>query len=508
MSSIKTQIENIKTRLNLSEEKHITVTGNSFLVHDSKEQPYNPSATGIAFHNNDNFIRLIIGPYGSGKSTICCAEIIFRSIAIPPCQDGVRRSRWAIVRNTYGDLEATSLKTWLEWFEELGMVHRRLAPRLQYRHEFYDDKGKIELELMFIALDRPDHIRKLKSLELTGVYLNEMSEIPPQALIHFKARVNRYPAQRDCTGDYWSGIIADTNPPDTDHWIYELFEVTHPEGHFIFHQPPALLKTVDGYKENPEADNLEHLKNGSEYYFNMMMGQSEEFIKVYVLGQYGTVVEGKFVYTNYNDDLHSVESIDIYDDETILLAWDFGIVCPACLACQYIAGQLYVIKEFIGEYITVKELYETSVLPFLTQYCQGLPIEALGDPANTYNGIEQLEELGLPVDKAKTNHLEPRISSVRNFLSRLVDGKPAILISRAHCTKLRQGFNGKYCYRRLRVVGEERYQDVPDKTHPHSDIHDCLQYAAMHYNSFTVEVDEAYNYPFEDDRGKSKVGGY
>lgn len=502
------QIEKIKENINLEEKIHLTVDGSSFLVHDSKNKPYKPTKTGIAFHDSNAFVRLMIGPYGSGKSTACCAEIILKAIAMPACNDGVRKARWAIVRNTYGDLEATSLKTWLEWFEELGIVHRRLAPRLQYSHEFYDKNGKVELELMFIALDRPDHIRKLKSLELTGVYLNEVSEIPQLALTHFKARVNRYPAQRDCEKDYWSGIISDTNPPDTDHWLYELFEVTQPEGHQIYHQPPAMIKTENGYEANKEADNLENLKNGAEYYRAMMMGQSEEFIKVYVMGNYGTVVEGRHVYTNYNDDIHSTETVDLYEDETILLAWDFGIVCPACLLCQYVNGQLLVIAEFIGEYITVKELYKQSVLPFLTKYCEGLPIEAVGDPANTYNGIEQLEELGVPIEKAKTNNLEPRISSVRDFLGRLVDGKPAIIVSRSECPKLRQGFNGKYSYKRLKIIGRECYQDIPDKVHPHSDIHDCLQYAAMHYNSFNIQSSDDDDDRWEDDRGRSSVGGY
>ena len=101
-------------------------------------------------------------------------------------------------------------------------------------------------------------------------------------------------------------------------------------------------------------------------------------------------------------------------------------------------------------------------------------------------------------------------SAVRDFLNILVDGKPGFVISRKGCPKLRQGFNGKYAYKRLKVIGEERYQDVPDKNHPHSDIHDCLQYIAMHFKIFENAFDEE-DYVYEEDeefKGKSIVGGY
>jgi hypothetical protein len=47
---------------------------------------------------------------------------------------------------------------------------------------------------------------------------------------------------------------------------------------------------------------------------------------------------------------------------------------------------------------------------------------------------------------------------------------------------LRKGFMGKYCYKRIQVIGDEKYRDVPDKTHPFSDIQDCLQYICYEIN--------------------------
>jgi hypothetical protein len=44
------------------------------------------------------------------------------------------------------------------------------------------------------------------------------------------------------------------------------------------------------------------------------------------------------------------------------------------------------------------------------------------------------------------------------------------------CKVLRKGFAGGYHYRRLKVAGDDRYQDQPNKNE-FSHVHDALQYA-------------------------------
>jgi hypothetical protein len=53
------------------------------------------------------------------------------------------------------------------------------------------------------------------------------------------------------------------------------------------------------------------------------------------------------------------------------------------------------VKEFIGEYETITDIFKSSVLPFLNMYCKGWPIDVVGDPADTAQGREQLRELGI-----------------------------------------------------------------------------------------------------------------
>ena len=64
-----------------------------------------------AFHGSDAFVRGVLGPIGSGKSVACVMEIMRRAQQQRPGADGIKRSRWAVIRNTYGELRDTTLKT-------------------------------------------------------------------------------------------------------------------------------------------------------------------------------------------------------------------------------------------------------------------------------------------------------------------------------------------------------------------------------------------------------------
>jgi hypothetical protein len=63
---------------------------------------------------------------------------------------------------------------------------------------------------------------------------------------------------------------------------------------------------------------------------------------------------------------------------------------------------------------------------------------------------------------------------VAGALSRLIDGKPGLIVSPA-CKVLRKGFAGGYRFKRLKVVGDDRYHDASDKN-AYSHVHDALQY--------------------------------
>ncbi len=499
LANSRQQLDSLRESMRRQDSQHIKFDEKETILYaGDKNRIYIPTTTGQLGHNDDSFVRLIIGPYGSGKSTWCCHEIIRRACAMPVWSSGRRRSRWAIVRNTSGELQSTTLQTWLTWFGELGDIKKRQKPVLTYEHTFNDGRGIIELELIFIALDREQDLRKIKSLEVTGCYINELSEVPQGALAHFKGRVNkRYPSRAFCASDYWSGIICDTNPPDIDHWIYKDFELKALESYRIFRQPPGLLKDEDGkWTQNPSCDNAINL--AGDYYTKLAEGQSEDFVKVYCLGEYGSVGFGKKVYPEYNDDVHSTARIAAIQGDPIHLGWDFGLT-PACIVCQLSPrGQLRILKEYTSEDMGIRTFAKNVVLPGLAK---DFPYNKIGisraDPSGIAGDdimeelscIGELNSLGVNTAPALTNDLEPRIGAVRYFMNTMIDGQPAFLISREGCPQLRRGLNKDYCYKRISVGGEERYREIPHKnlsSHPH----DALQYIAMEFAADRILADK------------------
>jgi hypothetical protein len=490
-SEIAKRIESIEALRRKGVERQITINNTEMIIHESSQDKiYVPSATGNLAHLDDSFVRVIMGPYGSGKSTWAITEIVRRACSSPVWHGKRRRCRWGIVRNTSGELQSTTLATWLAWFGELGDINKRQKPILTYEHTFNDGHGIIELELLFIALDRPEDVRKIKSLELTGCYINELSEVPKAALAHMKGRVNRYPSKAFCHEPYWAGIIADTNPPEDDHWIYKDFEESRFENHVLFKQPPGLIKNDDNkWIRNPNADNASHLPDN--YYEMLAEGQSQEFIKVFCLGEYGSVGFGKRVYPEFNPDLHATESLVAIQGEQLILGWDFGLT-PACVVMQLSArGQLLILKEYVADGMGIRTFADSIVIPSLMKdfpYCKvGISI---GDPAGNARNeiveemscIGELNSLSIPTIGARTNDIEPRLGSVRYFLNKMVDGKPGLMLDRRNCPALFKGFVKDYVYSRVAVSGEERYKDKPNKnmaSHPMDALgYGCLEIAS------------------------------
>lgn len=457
---------------------------------------YTPSPTLAKFHASNALVRGIRGPIGSGKSVGCCWEIWSRAQE-QRAHEGVRRSRWVATRNTYGELTTTTLRTWLDWFpeERFGKVVHG-APIVHVCRWEHEDGTTVELEMWFLALDRPDHVKKLLSLEVTGGWMNEAREQPKAILDGLTGRVGRFPKAQDggCT---WSGVIMDTNPPDDDHWWYDLAEVERPSEFAFFAQPAG---------DSEEAENLDWLLQtpetmaypvghqirraaGRQYYERLKAGKTVEWIKVYVKGQYGTVHDGKPVYPEYNDSLHTKEITPIQGVQ-LKIGLDFGLTPAAVITQTDARGRLLVLDEMCGEDMGIRQFLEDLLIPHLMAVYPAFwakkdaLIQFVGDPAGAQKAqtderscFDEVRAKHLKIRPAKSNAWLPRRSAVAWFLSKLSGGQPAFLMDPC-CTTVRKGFNGGYKYRRIQVTGEERYTEEPMKnkfSHPH----DALQYAAL-----------------------------
>ena len=410
-----------------------------------------PGPVARAFMLSDEFFRGLMGPFGSGKSTACIMEILRRAKEQKINSDGKRKTRWAVIRNTYPELRTTTIKSWHQWVP--ASIGRWVDTGPPTHHIV---EGDLDLEVLFIALDRPDDIAKLLSMELTGAWVNEAREVPKAVIDGLTGRVGRYPSML-MGGCSWSGIIADTNPPDNDHWWYKLAEETNPEGWAFFKQPGG---------RDPGAENVENLP--AKYYDRQIAGKDEDWVKVYVDGQYGFVRDGKPVYPEYRDSLHC-QAFNLVHGWPVYVGIDFGLTPAAVFGQRSPMGQWRWHSELVTEDMGAKRFAELLRQAMHERYpgfhCAGIT----GDPAG--EGRAQTDETtpfqilraaNIQANPAPTNDFTKRRESVAACLSRLIDGQPGLMIH-PQCTQLRKGMAGGYNYKRVQVSGQERYRDVPDK---------------------------------------------
>ena len=207
---------------------------------------FSTSPTVWKFLKDKSFVRGLMGPVGSGKSYACAAEIMLKAVSqVPSPKDGIKYSRFVVVRNSYPELRTTTIKTWQELFPENVWGPFRWSPPLTHHIKLpsRDNAPGVDCEVIFLALDQPKDVRKLLSMELTGAWVNEARELPKAVIDGLTHRVGRYPTLSDGGAKPWRGIIMDTNPMDDDHWWYRLAEKEKMKGKFawkFFKQPGAV----------------------------------------------------------------------------------------------------------------------------------------------------------------------------------------------------------------------------------------------------------------------------
>jgi hypothetical protein len=485
---------------------------------ETKQVTYIAEATPREFHRSKDNLRMLFGPIGSGKSVACAVEVLSQAMQMPACKDGVRRSRVAVVRNTYPELVSTTIKTMLDWLpEEITTVKYNTPITINVKIPKMGDGTSMDLEILCLAIDRPADAKKLLSLEISGCWINEAREIDKSIVDAATGRIGRYPSKNMLGNQtYRKYIILDTNPPDDSSWIYKIFEEQPaPPGWSIYYQPPAIIYSKGEWKPNPEAENVTNHIFGFDYYMDQIAGKDIQWIKVYLQGMYGSSIAGKPVYeTSWNDDLH-ISEVDLkpVPGRELILGWDFGLD-PSVTMCQLTPlGQVQILDEFTAHGSGVKQFIETVVMPVLSTKYKGCPITSIGDPAGSQRAqtdeqtvFKEMERLGIPTEPCSTNNPQMRIEAVAFFLNQLSNGKPRFILSR-HCKLLRKGFNGGYRYRQLNVSGETRYTDKPEKNSS-SHIHDSLQYA-MVYLKEDIIIDSGTEYaPHVAQYNTAGVAGY
>lgn len=429
---------------------------------------YKAPPTVSRFMLDDHKVRLMLGPYGSGKTTGCIMELAKRMLEEHPDAGGVRRTRFVIVRNTAQQLRQTILEDIRKW----------LQPVMQYKvtdstivFDFvHPTQGKIHSEWMLIPLDKPEDQQRLLSLNITGGWVSEYREIPIAVVEALLGRVGRF-RPLGVAKNAWYGIIGESNPPDEDSEWYIKMEVDRPANWAVFKQPGGM---------DPQAENRENLPDG--YYESLIESNTEDWVDVHVHAKYGKSLAGQAVFrTSFKPDFHvTYDGLTPNSLKPIMIAQDFGRT-PAALFCQVDAiGRLLILREAVSNGMGIEQFAVTLLRPLLVQHYTSAKSFIIGDPAGRQKSqvgeespFEALKRLGFRAYPAPTNDLDPRIRAAEQVMLR----RDGLLIDGVNCPLLVQALKSYYRYKRSKQSGE--LDDKPEKTHPWSDLGDCFQYAAL-----------------------------
>ena len=434
---------------------------------------YDAPKTCAEFMNSEAFVRIVMGPVGSGKTTALIMEILRRGIEQRPGPDGIRRTRWAIVRQTLSQMKMTILLDMLSWFRLFATY--KVSEQL-ITLEFND----VRIEVYLIPLEEEEDQKRLLSMQLTGCAMNECTELSIDLVSAISGRCGRFPSKAE-GGSTWFGVIGDCNAPTEGSDWWKMMEEDRPHDWQVFRQPSGL---------SPDAENVENLPD--RYYERLAENPNKDWVRRYVNCEYGEDPSGVAVFRDcFRRNFHTVEHLEPVMGKTILIGQDFGR-SPCSVICQPDhRGRLLVLEEVLAEDIGLETHVTRSLKPALySDRYAGHLFAAVGDPSGVAKGnfleedsFDVLRRLGIPAFPAPTNAIESRLAAVESLLFQQRDGGPAVVIDRSKCPMLVRALNGAYRYERNQAG---LTKPLPEKSHPASDLADALQYVCLVLNSGIV----------------------
>jgi hypothetical protein len=474
------------------------------------------------FHASLADVRLISGCRGSGKSQASQVELFRLGMDMPPQADGVRRSRYVIVRSSYRALEMSALATHKQLFASMkGWNGSEIAAgREPWRSTFripLPDGTRIESEWLWLAVDDLS-FDKLRSVEYTAWYANELCGDHNDLTIITKLQesAGRYPPKSGFSAEtiaysekhnkpiYRAGGIADYNPGNDLHPLRKAMDMP-PSGWEFFVQVGALMEIpeelYDGdltqgvvkngkrYVPNPEAVYSRIHNAGSGYWMAMLADASQETIDSSILGKFSKNYAGKPVYPTFNEDSVLRQQVDFatYSRWPITIGIDSSGVNPAAVIASYTDGKLFVLDELYTPDTSFEEFIDELLMPILVSKYSMNRIVCVLDPSNPRAGtdkrtaLQMLHKAGLNGVLAPTNFMQNRLDAVTYFINR----RGALHVA-GHLEHTLAGLRGAYRYKPLKGQSGV-YQPTPEKN-AYSHTQDALQYVALHVRARSEEA--------------------
>lgn len=393
------------------------------------ERRINP--TQWAYVQSDASLKCYMGPAGSGKTLVGCADIMLKALLMPG-------TKWFIARRDYNDLHETTMRTMTKILNRLPegtlLDRQKAAPQKWWiRPVVHGLNGQMVApsEITFMGLSDD-----VGSYEFTGGFVDELDEVETRYFFQMQGRL-RYKPYPEFPDNNFS-IGGAFNPPSMTHWLYTACTGLNIAGEKIKEPVISLFRPQPG-------ENQRNLPKG--YYEEMAARQPEELRQRLVDGMWGNTYPGDPVIRQFRRATHVQKGLE-FKNGTLFRFWDFGYNRPAVLFAQLsMAGHLQILGEFLGAQIEGTKFIETVLgqteqrFPFAAKYVD------YGDPAvaqhkDTGSMLALLNNAGIMMRYQRTP-LDLSMQLLRKRFESMIEGDPAILIDES-CRVLIDGLAGGY----------------------------------------------------------------
>lgn len=465
----------------------------------SEQRVYRPDgATLERYLDSRANVVCIQGPVRSGKSVASIMRI-YEAMMSAPITQGKRRSRWLVIRNSYGDLLQSTIKTWLDWFPEKLYGEFKWTPPYRHLMKF----GDVEAEVVFESFAGEEDIPSLKSREYTGAWINEAQFYTRKFVVAVLERTGWFPLpggpkflQIDMNAPplgHWVPIMRGDAPMPEDWTDSERRAHVKPKTWDFMVQPAWFVEKMDpqgqvlDYAINPAAENINIV--GEQAVFELLEGRTKDEIDADLMNRVMISQAGLPVFPMFVRDVHiSKKPLQAIEGYPLHVGLDFGRR-PAGIVMQNVGGRWFVLAELTA-LNTAAEVFAPAFKRFLARKfpawmaADGDRIHFWGDPSGDEKRSETDDKTafaifaknGMTVRAAdKGNRRTIRLETMTRMLNTLVHGHPAIVFDEMACPKLCTAMGGAYVYKRLKVSGAPVYDKDPLKNEFSDPVDACIE---------------------------------
>lgn len=462
-----------------------------------------PGPVADAFVRSPARVKLIMGPYGSGKTTTCFHECTRIAARVPRNRyDGVRYAVGLVVRDTYRNLERNTIPSWSEF---VGPVKQKGfkggSGGEPGRHEFEMEViangpdgpqvDRVHLTMLFVAIGEHAVREFMDGFQPSFVFLNGVDALPRDIIMYANGRTGRWPRRNDMEdwlrdddaameieAAKYKRIIADCNAPDLDNWVYTDFVEAPKEGFAFFRQPGGL---------EPDAENKHNLVAG--YYEDMSASAEEWWIRRYVDNRFGYSRAGEPVHPRFDDTKHVTRmSLPIDPRRPLIIGMDTDRSPAAVLLQKNSHHQIRALGEVVPPGKEGARQFGRRLREYIAERCPDHEdIIGVADPAgdndsaidDNMSWIETVANVaGIDVEPAETNDWTPRFEALNKPITENADnGQPGFIVSGPDCPKLTRALMSGYRYPRKKVNDPET-KPRPEKNW-HSHVAEGCHYGCM-----------------------------